>query len=150
MQTSGAGIRFIQSFEKLRLTPYDDGGGKMTIGWGHLILPSEKFDSITSDQADALFLSDLKQKAENPVNKYVVIAMTQNQFDALVSFCFNVGLGNFHASTLLRMMNMKNFDATAEEFPKWDHEGGVEVEGLYNRRVAEQNIFENGVYNNHM
>lgn len=149
MQTSGAGIRFIQSFEKLRLTPYDDGDGNMTIGWGHLILPSENFTTITQSQADDLFVSDLKQKAENAVNKYVDIAMSQNQFDALVSFCFNVGLGNFHSSTLLRMVNMKNFDAAANEFPKWDRSGGVEMDGLYDRRVAEQNIFKNSIYNNH-
>lgn len=150
MKTSGAGIRFIQSFEKCSLEKYDDQGGKPTIGYGHLITGSEIFsDEITQDQADALFLSDLAKKAEEPVLRHLDIILSQNQFDALVSLCFNIGSGNFSGSTILRKVNMKDPSA-ADEFPKWDKVNGEVSKGLYARRIAEQNIFENGVYNNHL
>ena len=151
MHTSGAGTRFIQSFEKCNLAPYDDEGGKSSIGWGHLILPGEDFSQgITQDEADDIFLLDLTTKGENPVKCSVAVDLNQPQFDALVSLCYNIGAGNFAKSTLLKLLNAGNLDSASDQFPLWDHCGGVVSKGLYARRIAEKNIFDNGVYNNHL
>lgn len=150
MKTSDAGIRFIQSFEKCRLELYDDQADRHTIGWGHLILDGEDFgDSITQEKANQLFADDLRIKAENPVIGCIHIVMEQNQFDAMVSLCFNIGSGNFSKSTLVKKFNMKDFPGCADEFEKWDKAGGEVSNGLHVRRSAEKDIFEQGVYNNH-
>jgi lysozyme len=67
--------------------------------------------------------------------------VNQNQFDALVSFTYNLGVGALHGSTLLHLVNQSDFTNAANEFPKWDHAGGVVVAGLLRRRLAEQTLF---------
>lgn len=152
MQTSGAGVRFIQSFEKCCLTPYRDQGDRWSVGYGHLILDSEDFTGgITQDVADSLFVNDLYAKAEKPVNNILFgCDVTQNQFDAIVSLCFNIGEGNLQNSTLIKLFKSGDIDGCADQFPRWDHVDGAVSDGLYARRIAERNIFENAVYNNHL
>ncbi len=152
MNVSGLGKAFIQSFEKCRLMPYKDSGGKLTVGWGHLITPqdSDYSNGLTQEQADILFASDLAEKAERPVSAAINADLSQQQFDALCSLCYNIGAGNFHGSTLVKWLNEgMPPDRVASEFGRWDHVNGVISEGLFERRGAEAEIYLEGRYVNH-
>lgn len=104
MKTSQAGIDAIKGEEQLRLKAYADSKGIMTIGYGHVILPNETFTVITEQEAEGLLRQDLAT-AENCINANVNVAISQNQFDALVSFVFNAGCNAFKKSTLLAEVN---------------------------------------------
>ena len=144
MKTSDAGLNLIKDFEQLRLHVYDDQGGKPTIGWGHLLQPGENFLDITKEQADNLLKDDLTD-AEKTVNKLVKVPLTQNKFDALVSFVFNVGIGNFMLSTLLKKLNAKDYEAIPEQLKRWVYVKGKKSKGLERRRNAEINLWKGGV-----
>ncbi|WP_113632109.1 lysozyme [Pectobacterium peruviense] len=136
-----AGLNLIKSFEGLRLTKYLDTAGRWTIGYGHLILPNENFDNgITSQEAESLLRQDLKT-AENGVQKHVKVDLNGNQFGALTSFTYNLGVENLAESTLLRLLNQGNYSAAADQFPRWDKDGEQVVEGLLRRRKAEEALF---------
>jgi lysozyme len=83
---------------------------------------------------------EINQKTHS-VSTMVTGPVNQNQFDALISFAYNLGLGALHGSTLLRLVNQGDMEDAANEFPKWDHAGGVAVAGLTRRRLAEQQLF---------
>ena len=139
--TGEAGLRLIKEFEGLRLAKYLDAVGKWTIGYGHLILPNENYDQpISLDVANALLRADLK-RTEEGVRNSVTVAINQNQFDALVSFAFNLGVGNLKSSTLLRLLNEGNIFAAADQFLRWNKAGGRELPGLTRRRRAERGLF---------
>jgi len=136
-----AGLTLIKEFEGLRLEKYKDAVGKWTIGYGHLVLPSERIDRpITESEAEDLLQSDLR-KFEGGVIQYVVVSMNQNQFDALVSFAFNLGLSNLRGSTLLRLLNQGKYAEAAEQFLRWNKAGGAILPGLTRRRAAERELF---------
>ena len=139
--TGEAGLRLIKEFEGLRLAKYLDAVGKWTIGSGHLILPNENYDQpISLDVANALLRADLK-RTEEGVRNSVTVTINQNQFDALVSFAFNLGVGNLKSSTLLRLLNEGNIFAAADQFLRWNKAGGRELPGLTRRRRAERDLF---------
>ncbi|MCE9883930.1 MAG: lysozyme [Hafniaceae bacterium] len=139
--TGEAGLRLIKEFEGLRLAKYLDAVGKWTIGYGHLILPNENYDQpISLDVANALLRADLK-RTEEGVRNSVTVTINQNQFDALVSFAFNLGVGNLKSSTLLRLLNEGNIFAAADQFLRWNKAGGRELPGLTRRRRAERDLF---------
>lgn len=141
LSTGAKGIALIKSFEGLSLNKYQDIVGKWTIGYGHLILPDEVFNvALTEAQAEALLRRDLAV-SEKGVNQYVIPPLTQNQFDALVSFTFNLGVGNLKNSTLLRVLNAQQYQNAADEFLRWDKAGGKQVAGLTRRRTAERALF---------
>jgi len=142
MLTTGAnGLALIKDFEGLRLEKYQDVVGKWTIGYGHLILPTESFPQpITRAQAGDLLRKDLAV-SEAGVNKWVSMVLTQNQFDALVSFTFNLGVGNLQSSTLLKLLNQGQLQSAADQFLRWNKAGGKEVAGLTRRRIAERSLF---------
>jgi lysozyme len=104
MRISQNGLNLIKQHEAFRAEPYLCPARKLTIGYGHVILPGEKFTSITLQQAEDLLRKDAAL-TEICINKYVKVPLTQNQFDALASFIFNVGRRNFLASTMLRKLN---------------------------------------------
>ncbi|MDX6916170.1 lysozyme [Pectobacterium carotovorum] len=136
-----AGLDLIKSFEGLKLTKYLDTAGRWTIGYGHLILPHENFDNgITLQEADLLLRQDLKT-AETGVQHYVKVDLNENQFGALTSFTYNLGVENLEESTLLRLLNQGNYSAAAAQFPRWDKDGEQVVEGLLRRREAEKTLF---------
>ncbi|MFK3666215.1 lysozyme [Ochrobactrum teleogrylli] len=136
-----SGLNLIKEFEGLRLEKYKDAVGKWTIGYGHLILPSERFDlPLTGLEAEDLLQSDLR-KFEGGVIQYVAVSMNQNQFDALVSFAFNLGLANLKGSTLLRLLNHGQYTEAAEQFLRWNKAGGMALPGLTRRRAAERDLF---------
>jgi len=137
---SPAGLALTKSFEGCSLKSYRDSAGIWTIGWGHVsgVVPGMVW---TQEQADAQLLDDI-QWAVGVVNSKVHVPLNQNQFDALVDFCYNAGSGNFAASTLLRKVNAGDFAGAAAQFPLWVHAGGAVIPGLVRRREAEQALFE--------
>jgi GH24 family phage-related lysozyme (muramidase) len=147
MKTSDKGIEQIKSFEGFRAMPYDDVVGKLTVGYGHLIVPGDGCvagSPITMGQATELLRKDL-HTAEEAVNSCGV-ELTQNEFDALVSFTYNLGTGAFQRSTLLKLLKTGNKVAASGEFPKWSMAGGKEVPGILKRRHAEQDCFLHATY----
>ncbi|ANR79919.1 muraminidase [Kosakonia sacchari] len=141
-QSTGAGgLALIKSFEGLRLEKYKDAVGKWTIGYGHLILPDEKFPhAITEAEAEALLRTDLLM-TERGVHKAVTVDLNQNQFDALVAFTFNLGAGNLQSSTLLKLLNQGEYAQAADQFLRWNKAGGKVLAGLTRRREAERALF---------
>ena len=137
---SDSGFALTRSFEGLRLTAYQDCGGVWTIGYGHTGREVRAGLTITETEAEALLRSDVAA-SETSVNRAVNVPITQNQFDALVDFCFNCGRGNFLSSTLLRQVNLGNTQAATAQFALWVHAGGEVVPGLVRRRKAEAELF---------
>lgn len=140
MKVSAAGINLIKEFEGVRLKSYKCPAGVYTIGVGHTsaagppkVGPGME---ITNAQAMKILAQDLVQ-FEDGVEAAVRVPLTQNQFDALVSFTFNVGLGAFQKSTLLKKLNAEDYAAVPAELMKWTKAGGKELPGLVRRRRAE-------------
>jgi RHS repeat-associated protein len=147
--TSKAGLDFITRQEGCVLNTYKDAAGLPTIGVGHLIKQGEHFSKITQTQAMQLLKNDVKN-AGNAVNSLVKVPITQYQFDALVSFTFNVGNGNFKSSSVLKNVNAGNFSLIPVSLQKWNKAkvNGVltPVPGLTTRRKEESDLFLNGQY----
>lgn len=131
------GEALIKSFENCSLTAYNDQRGVPTIGWGHTgNIPA----TCTQAQADQWFIQDT-QYAVRAVLDSVDVALNQNQFDALVSFTYNVGVEAEAHSTLVRVLNAGNYMMAAEQFLQWNHVNGVVDAGLTRRRLAERALF---------
>ena len=143
MNVSQEGIDLIKSFEGCKLEAYPDpgtGGVPWTIGWGTTTGVVEGM-TCTQEQADQMLADDVA-KVAGQVNSLLKIKVNQNQFDALVSFAYNVGSGALASSTLLRLVNSGEGEKAADEFPKWVHGGnGVVLPGLVRRRAAERSLF---------
>ncbi|WP_147198547.1 lysozyme [Pantoea sp. CCBC3-3-1] len=139
MKISNNGINLIKKFEGLELKAYKDSVGILTIGYGHTH-GVKAGDVITGQQADAFLREDV-HVAELAVNANVKVKLTQGQFDALVSFIFNLGAGNFVKSTLLKKLNAGDYAGAADEFGKWVNAGGKLLPGLVKRRAAEREAF---------
>lgn len=137
MKISERGLQLIKHFEGLRLEAYRCPADVPTIGYGHT-LGVKMGDRITQDQAEELLRKDLAI-FERGVNKAVTALITQGQYDALVSFAYNLGLGALQGSTLLRKLNAGE-DASGE-FGRWVHAGGKRLDGLVRRREAERALF---------
>lgn len=129
----------IKHFEGLRLKAYKCPANVWTIGYGHTKTAKQGL-IITESKADELLAMDLED-AERAVQKYVKVDINQNQFDALVSFVFNLGTGNFRSSTLLKKLNQEDYSDAASEFLRWNKAGGKLLTGLVRRRKAESNLF---------
>jgi lysozyme len=141
VKCSDKGIRVIQEFEGLATECYDDVGGKPTIGYGHLIRKGETYKRVSEEQATRLLCDDLKT-AEACVEESVDVQLTQGQFDALVSFVFNLGCFNLKRSSLLKLLNAGKYAEAKSEFTKWSFVGQEHVAGLLRRRIAEQLLWE--------
>lgn len=137
--TSNTGLSLIKDHEGLRLVAYKDPVGVLTIGYGHTSSVTPGM-FITVEQAHTLLLEDV-QEAERCVNRNVKVPLYQSQFDALVSFVFNLGCGRFRSSTLLARLNQGNYLAAADQFPRWKFAAGRELPGLVRRRAVEQSLF---------
>lgn len=127
------------SFEGLEQKAYPDLGGVVTVCYGHT-KTARLGQEYSKEACQALLASDLEVAAEC-VRRNVRVDLTQNQFDALVDFTFNVGCGNFAKSTLLRRVNRED-PAASEEFNKWVYVKGKFVRGLQRRREAERDLFD--------
>jgi lysozyme len=138
---SKSGLALTEQFEGLRLTAYQDSVGVWTIGYGHTGSDVHPGLTITQIDAESLLLSDVGTAARC-VNQLVTIELSQNEFDALVDFVFNLGATSFAGSTLLRDLNGGNIAGAAGEFQKWDHAGGRVLAGLLQRRLSESTLFQ--------
>jgi lysozyme len=143
MITSEEGLRAIMEHEGVRLTAYPDpgtGGDPWTIGVGHTGPEVVHGMTITREEAMSLLAQDVKT-AEKCVTANVRVGLTQSQFDALVSFVFNVGCGAFKGSTLLKKLNADDEQGAADEFLRWNKAAGRVLPGLTARREAEREMF---------
>jgi lysozyme len=145
-KTGKAGIDMIKAFEGFRAAPYKCSAGVPTIGYGATFYPSGKKvtmtdAAITEEQAVEL-LANMLVSFEKYVDSYCVDTITQNQFDALVSFAYNLGPANLKASTLLKKVNANAEDESIRlEFMKWVKAGGKTLKGLVRRREAEADLY---------
>jgi lysozyme len=162
IKLSSKGLEFIKSFEKgpnggPALSIYDDDNknwnpgqpptGFLTIGYGHKILPGEDFSSgITFEESNNLLNSDLKRCSINIINQSVKVPLSQNQYDALVSYVYNTG--SLKGTQLLKKLNASDFKGAVKEMDI-NKSNGKYSRGLQIRRNAEHNIFNNSVYENH-
>lgn len=147
MQTSDKGIALIKQSEGFRGNAYPDpatGGKPYTIGNGTTVYPSgmpvKLGDKVTEQQADSYLRNDVK-KFEAAVSNAVKVKLTQGQFDALVSFTYNVGPANMASSTLIKKLNAGDVKGAADEFLRWNKAAGKVMAGLTTRRAAERALF---------
>lgn len=141
MKTSQVGVDFIKAREGFRSQRYYCEADVLTIGYGHAILPHEVFpESISKQEATELLAKDLLQ-FERSVLRLIKVPLTQGQFDALVSFTFNLGGGALQRSTLRQRLNRREYAGAANEFGKWILAGGRRSAGLVKRRQAEKELF---------
>lgn len=144
MRINKNGIELIKRFEGLELKAYPDSVGVLTIGYGW----TQPVDGkkivrgmvIDQETADRLLKCGVVQY-EQGVNQLVKVKISQGQFDALVSFSYNLGLRSLSTSTLLRKLNAGDKPGAADEFSKWVNAGGVRLDGLVRRRAAERELF---------
>lgn len=138
------GLKLIKRCEKLALKPYICPAGYPTIGYGHVIKPNEAepfANGITEQQAEALLAADVGV-AERAVLRLITVPLTDGQFDALVSFTFNLGGGALQRSTLRRKANRGDHEDVPHEFIKWVWAGGRKLNGLKKRRSWEAALYQ--------
>lgn len=131
----------VRRYEGFSATAYRCPANVWTIGVGHTNGVTEKSAPISEEEAMALLHEDLEEAASG-VNRLVKVPLTQGQFDALVSFVFNLGAGSLASSTLLKKLNASDYLGAAEEFNRWVHGGGKVLPGLVRRRVEERALFQ--------
>lgn len=133
-------IDLIKQFEGKRLTSYQDAKGKWAIGYGQTGKHIGPGLVITDAEAEAMLKNHVEDLQEK-VWDLIKVKLTQEQFDALVCLAYNIGIGAFSTSTLLKELNQKNFMAAGDEILRWTHSQGVELPGLIARRRAEYHLF---------
>lgn len=138
--TSNKGIELIKKFEGFRSEAYVCPRGYQTIGYGHRLLPGEQYVNISIETADNILTKDL-YITEKGIVQSVIVELNDNQFAALVSFTFNLGIGSFSSSTLRKKLNSRLYDEAKEEFLKWIYVNKTKSQGLINRRIAESQLF---------
>ena len=145
-------IEHVKRWEGMKLTAYPDPGSRdgtpWTIGHGHTsdgFMKVERGMSITPKQAEDALEFDLNETAA-AVDELVKVELTDNQFGALVSFAFNVGVGAFRKSTLLKKLNKGDYAAVPSELARWTRNDGKVMKGLVNRRAAEAGLWAKGEY----
>lgn len=143
-QITSAGSSLIRSFEGFSATRYLCSGGIWTIAYGHAIRKGEPWDSptatITEEEATELLKQDVGV-AERAVLRLIRVPLTDNQFNALVSWTFNLGSGALQRSTLRSCLNREEYFEASNEFVKWCFASGRKVKGLYLRRLRERELF---------
>ena len=141
MRTGPDGIELIRHFEGCRFDAYLCPAGVWTIGYGHTANVKEG-DTIDQEAAEAFLIEDL-ESFERDVSRLVEVPLTQQQFDALVSWTFNLGAGNLAESTLLKKLNNYQYAEVPEQMMRWVRAGGQVLDGLVKRRAAEAALFQN-------
>jgi lysozyme len=139
VKISDDGLRLIRESEGCKLASYQDPVGIWTIGVGHTRGVAMGLTCLP-EQAEAWLQEDVRP-AELAVMRLVEVSMTQGQFDALVSFVFNLGAEAFADSALLRKLNHGDYAGAAEEFDRWVHAGNAVLPGLVTRRARERAMF---------
>lgn len=143
MKTSPAGIELIKQFEGFRAQAYVCPAGVPTIGYGTTRMGGRTvgMGTVITESEAVRYLQDDLAKFESAVNRLVTVDLVQHQFDALVSFVYNLGEGNFASSTLLKKVNAQQWQEAADQFPRWNRAGGQVLTGLTRRREAERQMF---------
>lgn len=139
MKISKRGIDLIKEFEGCKLTTYKCSAGVDTIGYGSTGAHVKPGMKITQAESEALLIKDLA-RFESGVSR-LAKKTTQGQFDALVSFAFNLGLGNLESSTLLKLHNADKYTEAADQFKRWNKAAGKVLSGLTRRREAERSVY---------
>ncbi|WP_039761262.1 lysozyme [Bartonella queenslandensis] len=146
---STEGLALIKQWEGLRLSAYEDFGGVWTIGYGHTSASGaprvHKEMKITEKEAENILCQDLKE-CEAAIEKAVTVPLSDEQFAALVSFSYNVGITAFCKSTLLKKLNKGEYEAVPTELQKWTRVKGKRIRGLVNRRAAEAGLWAKGAH----
>ena len=143
MQISYNGIQLLKKEEGFREEAYQDSGGVWTIGFGSTSIdgkpvePGMVLSEAEADDEMRKFLAGV----QTTINHYVKVPITQNMFDALCSFIYNIGIGAFLRSTMLKLLNAGLYQAAANQFARWRYDNGVEIPGLVNRRKREKELF---------
>ena len=140
MNISQEGLALIKKFEGCELEAYKCAAGVWTIGYGSTKNVKEG-DTITQEEADKLLLHEMEEY-EGYVNDLVTVDLSQNQFDALVSWVFNLGPANLKASTMLKVLNNKVYEEVPAQMQRWNKAGGKVLGGWVRRRNAESLLFE--------
>lgn len=142
MNASQRGIDLIKFSEGFRAKPYKDSGGIMSIGWGHAIKPNESFSEITAEEGERLLREDL-YSADRCINVSLGTRIKeQNEFDALISFIFNIGCGAFQSSNVFKYLKIGEYGSAFMYWSKWIHDSKMKArEGLVTRRRAEITLF---------
>lgn len=141
MQTSEEGLDLIKEFEGFVPHVYICAGGYPTIGYGHVVKKGESFPQEISEDMAVWLLSRDVAWAERAVLRHIGVELSQNEFDALVSFTFNLGGGALQSSTLRRRVNKGQKQRASHEFKRWVWAGGRRLKGLMRRRKAESLMF---------
>ena len=142
MKCSQEGLALIKKFEGCRLKAYRCSANVLTIGYGHTGGVKED-DTISQPEADELLENDIA-KFEEYVSDNVIVELKQYQFDALVAWTFNLGVGNLRSSTMLKKLNeYGDYDSVPSEMKRWNKAAGKTLDGLIRRRKAEGLLFEN-------
>lgn len=144
MKIGSKGLSLIKGFEGFRSQAYLDTGNVPTIGYG-TTRGVKMGQTITKEQAETALIRDV-QSAEKSVTQLVKVKLTQDQFDALVSFVYNLGHGNFSGSTLLSLLNQGHYSAVAPQLLRWNRDNGRIIDGLTRRRKAEGDLFTTGKF----
>jgi lysozyme len=140
MKIGEKGLKLIKRFEGLKLSAYYCPGGILTIGYGHTGKDVFQGQRITVQQAEDLLRKDV-ERFEKAVERLVTVELSQEQFDALVSFTYNLGEGALAKSTLLKVLNRGEYSKAAVQFDQWNKAGGKVLAGLVARREAEEQLF---------
>ena len=146
MRVSNAGIQLIKHHEGVRSKPYRCPAGLWTVGVGHLIgdgksLPESWNKTFTNDEINGLLKSDLNRFELGVCKMLPNVPLRQCEFDALVSFSFNLGLGTFQRSTIRQALLRGDKEAAMESLVKYCKAGGKILKGLQNRRLDEKRLF---------
>lgn len=146
VKISNEGLDIIKEHEGWSAQPYRDPTGHWTIGFGHLIKPGDPYHPrgnvkwISKEEGERLLVQDVAT-AENCIADTVNVTLNQSQFDALVSFIYNLGCNAFRRSTMRELINKGEFQKAANEFPRWVYSNGERLAGLENRRAMERQLF---------
>lgn len=133
-------VALVKQFEGCKLSAYRCSAGVPTLGYGHT-RNVKMGDKCTQDQAEKWLLADLGA-TERTINEFVTVKINQNQRDALASFIYNLGAGNFKNSMLCRKLNSSDYQGASAEFMRWIYAAGKPLDGLVRRRMAERALFD--------
>lgn len=141
MNIGTKGLEMIKHFEGLELNAYQCAAGVWTIGYGHT-KDVQQGMVISEDTANEMLVEELNEY-ESYITGLVTVELNQNQFDAMVSWVYNLGVGNLKASTLLKVLNAGDYAGVPAQIMRWNKAGGKVLEGLTRRRQAEADLFAN-------
>lgn len=143
-KVTASGIDLVKRFEKYSPTVYLDEGGRAHIGYGYLLQPGENIAYMSEPEAAAKLKSKINE-AENVIDNYVTVPLTQNQYNALASFVYNIGVNAFIGSTLLKKLNRRDYTGAANEMLRWNKitkdSKKIVSQGLVRRRNIEKDLF---------